>query len=90
MVEMMNLIGAINELETELKRSGKSDSAQFFASVASKIEKEENLSELLSTLDRLCSSGSIVQYADFNSVEEGLFDQVFSEGVKVRQKLKGM
>ena len=73
------LISAIRALEDELVKSGKAKTADYFSKAEASVrsECEGNQKELLSLLDQLQNSGSIVQYADFTVKEESLLEKVY-------------
>jgi hypothetical protein len=73
------LIEAIHTLANELVKNGKAKTGDYFFHAESKIasECEGNQQELLDLLEQLQRSGSIIQYANLNATEEGLWDKVY-------------
>ena len=73
------LIEAIRTLANELAKNGKTKTAHYFIQAESKIASGcgGNRQELLDILEQLLHSGSMIQYANFNATEEGLWDKVY-------------
>lgn len=73
------LIESIHTLANELVKNGKAKTGDYFLHAKSKIASEcgGNKQELLDLLEQLQRSGSMIQYANFNATEEGLWDKVY-------------
>lgn len=83
------LIEAIHNLADELLRNGKGKTADFFFTAESSVDSEcgGNKGKLLDLLDQLQWSGSLIQYANFTSKEEELWDRVYELTKKWRATL---
>jgi hypothetical protein len=84
------LIDAIHTLADELLKNGKAKTAEYFLNAESSISSEcgRNQEELLSLLDQLQRSGSMVQYASFTAKEESLWDRVYELTKEWRTTMK--
>lgn len=82
MNDKTKVIGAIERLESELRKSGKNETADFFKKAIGSIKDETDQSKLQEFILRLCSSGAISQYANFTHFEDMLFDRVYEEAKK--------
>lgn len=74
------LINHLKILDLELRKSGKSETANYFEKSIFMISQETDKKELKKLLEQLCSSGAISQYANFTHNEEQLFDKCYEEG----------
>jgi hypothetical protein len=86
--DRVNLISSIEKLYLELQHSEKIETAKFFSSAIYTIKTEKDQEKFQIFLNQLCSSGAIVQYADFSYSEEALFNKIFSEAEKLLSKEK--
>jgi hypothetical protein len=70
------------ELATDLQKSGKKDTAQFFLTTKDNLSNGKNITDLKEILEQLMRSGAITQYGDFSFKQEALFDKIY-EAAKV-------
>ena len=70
------IIEAIKRLEAALRSSGKLDTADFYCDLASQIENEASEQRLKERLQEIKSSGSVIQYADFDKQEEQFWTEM--------------
>ena len=73
------LIDTLDAMTEELQRSGKSETASFFAKAKEKVSSEcnGNQGELKEVLTGLETSGAMTQYANFSAHEEALWEKVY-------------
>ena len=83
MIDKSTVTKSIENLEVELRKSGKSETANFFCKVRMTINVETDQNALREVLNQLCSSGAMTQYANFSYTEEVLFENVFEEAKKL-------
>lgn len=79
MIDKSNLIICLEKIELELRKSGKTDTADFFAKQSLAISQAVNADELRAILDQLRCSGAMAQYANFSYREDQLFDDCYKE-----------
>jgi hypothetical protein len=72
-----SLIKDLKILVSELRNNGKNETADYFDNHASIIEKETESSRLRESLQQLCGSAAITQYANFTYHEEAIFDKCY-------------
>lgn len=83
MIDKSTLTKVIENLEVELRKSGKSETADFFSKIIITVNMETDQNVLREIFNQLCSSGSMAQYANFSYSEEVLFENVFEEAKKL-------
>jgi len=79
MIDKSKLIICLDRLELELRKSGKIDTADFFAKQSVVISQAMSADELRDVLDQLRGSGAMAQYANFSYKEDQLFDDCYKE-----------
>ncbi len=83
MIDKSKLTNALAKLESELRKSGKGDTANYFEKSIVTIASETDANKLKQLLDQICSSGAMSQYANFSFREDELFDDCFEEAKKL-------
>lgn len=83
MVKREKLIDCLRNLELELRKSGKNETANFFEKAATTVGNESDSDILREFLRQLCSSRAMTQYANFSIAEEQLFDQCYEEAKSI-------
>ena len=83
MIDKSIVIEVIGNLEAELRKSGKNETADFFRKAIITITVETDQSKLREILEQLCSSGAMTQYANFSYSEDVLFGKVYEEAKKL-------
>lgn len=83
MIDKSNLIICLERLELELRKSGKIDTADFFAKQSFVISQAMSADELRDVLDQLRGSGAMAQYANFSYREDQLFDDCYKEAKRL-------
>ena len=79
------LINAIQDLLKALKTSNKTGPAEYYERLRSEINNISAFDELTAKAKEITTSASISQYADFDSLEENLFNRVYLEAKDILQ-----
>ena len=73
-IENLNLLKALRIFETELRDSGKNETADYVLSHIDTIETEKDKTRFQDCLEKICSAGAMSQYANFTFKEDELFE----------------
>lgn len=88
MIGRSSVANCLGDVRDELLASGKSKTAVFFEDCAQKIVVAKDNDELEEVLEIVCSSGAIIQYANFSFKEERVFKVCLAEAEKLLALMK--
>lgn len=74
MIDKVKLINSLAKLESELRKTGRDGTADFFEKSIVTIKLETDANKLKQILEQICSSGAMSQYVNFSYREDELFD----------------
>ncbi|PHS15237.1 MAG: hypothetical protein COA78_05205 [Blastopirellula sp.] len=82
---MQNLLNNLVDLERSLRSIGKTETADFIASLISNL-RSGNENEIIKALNRMKGSASITQYASFSNEQEALYYRILEDAWDIRKQ----